>query len=334
VTGGGSFTITPTPTGLALTNYQPSQPPSPVFITVSADNGRFGTLDLSTGIFTQTGTTIPSIVNCMTRVGTGTLLGTDQNASLRSVNPADGSSSLIGNSGAGLYGIAERSDGQLFGVSYHNIAASLYTINPTNGSATLIGPLGVGTHWYNVAMDDAGTLFMADAPGRGSNSNLYTVDTTTGIATLVGPIGTGGNTMSIDSLVFVEGVLYGFIDNFNVTAGLAQFIVTIDPVTGAGTPLRSYASNGLGNVYGAVPTAIPGDFNHDGTVDAADYVVWRKTGGSPADYNSWRANFGQTFSFAGLASSASANGAVTEPASLVLLMFAVGNCYLRRGRAT
>ena len=32
------------------------------------------------------------------------------------------------------------------------------------------------------------------------------------------------------------------------------------------------------HAYLLTPVPIPGDFNHDGTVDAADYVVWRKTG--------------------------------------------------------
>jgi hypothetical protein len=40
-------------------------------------------------------------------------------------------------------------------------------------------------------------------------------------------------------------------------------------------------------------TPPPGDFNRDGTVDAADYVVWRKTDNTQAGYNLWRANFGQ-----------------------------------------
>ena len=30
---------------------------------------------------------------------------------------------------------------------------------------------------------------------------------------------------------------------------------------------------------------LPGDFNHDGTVDAADYVVWRKTEARCAGYD-------------------------------------------------
>jgi hypothetical protein len=54
---------------------------------------------------------------------------------------------------------------------------------------------------------------------------------------------------------------------------------------------------------------LAGDYNRDGAVDAADYVVWRKTLGSdtelaadgsrngvidPADYDVWRLNFGAT----------------------------------------
>jgi hypothetical protein len=65
---------------------------------------------------------------------------------------------------------------------------------------------------------------------------------------------------------------------------------------------------------------IPGDFNHDGTVDAADYVVWRNGLGTiytQNDYNNWRTNFGQ------MASSGSARhghrdsgpGASVEPLS-------------------
>src|SRR5205085_9189396 len=59
----------------------------------------------------------------------------------------------------------------------------------------------------------------------------------------------------------------------------------------------------------------PGDFNHDGSVDAADYVVWRKNGGSSADYDNWRAHFGQTYTPGGGATSA----AVPEPTGCILL---------------
>jgi hypothetical protein len=47
----------------------------------------------------------------------------------------------------------------------------------------------------------------------------------------------------------------------------------------------------------AYPDApLPADYNGNGTVDAADYVLWRKDpasfGGDPGGYDTWRANFG------------------------------------------
>jgi hypothetical protein len=76
--------------------------------------------------------------------------------------------------------------------------------------------------------------------------------------------------------------------------------------------------------------ALPGDYNGDDSVDAADYVLWRKDpsafGGDPDGYNTWRAHFGQTAGSgsAHLAPSDSpeANFAVPEPASLMLLFHA------------
>ena len=77
-------------------------------------------------------------------------------------------------------------------------------------------------------------------------------------------------------------------------------------------------------------SAIPGDYNFDGTVDAADYVVWRKTDGTPAGYTLWRSHFGQT---AGSGSDANSNAAIPEPTTLVLLMFAAAcMSFGRRGK--
>ena len=68
---------------------------------------------------------------------------------------------------------------------------------------------------------------------------------------------------------------------------------------------------------GSGNSSIAGDYNHDGVVNAADYVVWRKNGLSQAEFELWRANFGTT---AGSGSGASANGTVPEPASMVMLI--------------
>jgi len=61
-----------------------------------------------------------------------------------------------------------------------------------------------------------------------------------------------------------------------------------------------------------------GDYNGDGKVDAADYVVWRKTDGTPAGYNAWRANFGQTVGAGSLVPADMGVHAVPEPTSLWL----------------
>ena len=69
---------------------------------------------------------------------------------------------------------------------------------------------------------------------------------------------------------------------------------------------------------------LAGDYNGDGTVDTADYVVWRKNDGTQDGYDTWRANFGRTFftgSGATTTGSASANPAIPEPSTLVLLAF-------------
>jgi aryl-phospho-beta-D-glucosidase BglC (GH1 family) len=59
---------------------------------------------------------------------------------------------------------------------------------------------------------------------------------------------------------------------------------------------------------------LPGDFNGDGAVDAADYAAWRKTT-EPADgYDTWLANFG----LPGAMGAGSRSPAVPEPCSLIL----------------
>jgi hypothetical protein len=93
-----------------------------------------------------------------------------------------------------------------------------------------------------------------------------------------------------------------------------------------------YARPGSGLVNATVtyvtPGPLAGDYNGNGTVDAADYVVWRDTLGSTTmlaadgdddgdvdqhDYTVWRRTFGN-------ASAAPSQGsAVPEPAGALLL---------------
>jgi T5SS/PEP-CTERM-associated repeat protein len=82
---------------------------------------------------------------------------------------------------------------------------------------------------------------------------------------------------------------------------------------------------------------IPGDYNFDGTVDAADYVVWRKTTGQSGtalaadgnndgdintdDFNIWRSHFGMSYT-PGAGASNSGNAATPEPSTFCLISIA------------
>jgi dockerin type I repeat protein len=120
----------------------------------------------------------------------------------------------------------------------------------------------------------------------------------------------------------------------------------------------AFLSGSVGNVFTAVGTSTTignidqagtvttivrtnfqpsADYNHNGIVDAADYVIWRKLQGQPAvppgagadgngdgfinnlDYDLWRAHFGNPFG-AGAGGGLSTNS-VPEPASCMLVAF-------------
>jgi hypothetical protein len=133
------------------------------------------------------------------------------------------------------------------------------------------------------------------------------------------------------------------------------------------------SADGLGNVYFSGDTngslggtnagnndafvakfseAIPGDYNANGIVDAADYVVWRDTLGQAGaglaadgngngsidagDYDFWRAHFGtmspgiSAASGAGATGAASVNSVVPEPCTFALATLALAALVLRR----
>jgi hypothetical protein len=99
--------------------------------------------------------------------------------------------------------------------------------------------------------------------------------------------------------------------------------------------------------------ALPGDYNHNGFVDAADYVIWRDSRGRTGsalladgtssnlngipnnvvdtfDYNFWVSKFG-TFA-PGAGSGSLASGTVPEPASAVLLGIGLALAVVCRAR--
>jgi hypothetical protein len=79
------------------------------------------------------------------------------------------------------------------------------------------------------------------------------------------------------------------------------YVVIVQASDGGLTALQAI----LVTVTNVVEPPLPGDYNGNGTVDAADYVLWRNGGPlqndttpasvGPEDYDVWRANFGRTF---------------------------------------
>jgi hypothetical protein len=84
---------------------------------------------------------------------------------------------------------------------------------------------------------------------------------------------------------------------------------------------------------GMTPEGIPGDHNGDGTVDAADYALWRSDpdsySGDPQGYIDWVDNFGATAGSGG-----SVITTVAEPSGALMLVWA-GACWwtVKRRRA-
>jgi hypothetical protein len=130
-------------------------------------------------------------------------------------------------------------------------------------------------------------------------------------------------------------------DLITATGGITgTFASTILPVLPGNLLWNlTYGANDVILAVSAVPITIPGDYNNDGIVDAADYTIWRDTLGQTgsglaadgdgsgtvdqADYDVWVAHFGEQTATGSAA-------AVPEPSSIVL--WVVGSLFLSASR--
>jgi hypothetical protein len=107
-------------------------------------------------------------------------------------------------------------------------------------------------------------------------------------------------------------------------SSIATFFQRMSPVG----PAESYFDElRVGLTWASVTggaTDLVGDYNGDGTVDAADAVLWRSDpnsfGGDPDGYNDWRNHFGESL----FGSGSSLAAAAPEPASAWLAALAAG----------
>lgn len=192
---------------------------------------------------------------------------------------------------------------------------------------------------YDFWFQDANTVYVADdrtaATGGGIQkwtfdgaawSLAYTLNSglTSGLRGLDGTI-VGGNPVFYATTA--PSTTDGTVNNAIVT-------VTDTGAASAFSTVATAATNTTvrGIVYVSAPAGIVGDYNGNGIVDGADYVVWRN-GGSPdssqAGYDLWRSKFGNTSgSGSGLSGSA-----VPEPATAMLLLLGLA-AFVGRRRAS
>lgn len=136
-----------------------------------------------------------------------------------------------------------------------------------------------------------------------------------------------------------------------------QFPVGQTPAFATGNNGNVFTALGTSTTFGTVASAtittivrtnfasaaLTADYNHNGVVDMADYVLWRDTLNqtvtagtgadgngdgvvNQADYTLWRANFGNSAA-SGSGSGSLSTSAVPEPFSAVLMVFAAAIVY-------
>jgi hypothetical protein len=171
--------------------------------------------------------------------------------------------------------------------------------------------------------------------GHASGGGLYIGG---GSATLLGSTITGNEALGgAPGIVPGLGIGGGIYIEPNAAVQLDEF--TLAHTTG------NLASTSHPDVFGSYelipnPNQSPGDFNHDGAADAADYVVWRKGLGATYaqdDYNIWQANFGAMLNPGSGASSPlpfPLTPVIPEPSTILLAVMSAATLLLiNRSRA-
>ncbi len=226
---------------------------------------------------------------------------------------------------AGAFGDAGGAGG---GVAISNASVSAFTGFFVQPSAAINGATGLMIHDGYVYVS---SLFTASIQRFTLSSGLMDVSWgITGVAfpqdLVEAPDGNG----------FLAGIL-----GFSGGAG------NISRYAFDGTFLSTFATpsqNGFveATAFVVVPKLMVGDFNNNGIVDAADYIMWRNASptatlpndGTPgvvdgSDYSDWRTNFGKS---APISSTSLGTQLAPEPADVLLLFMAILLGSLARNR--
>lgn len=204
------------------------------------------------------------------------------------------------------------------------------TITVADGTAATDVTIGVPVVNGALTKNGAGTLALTTTNTYQGNTSVLAGKLSISSAFLANDADVLLSTGGVLDLDFVGGP--DVIDSLFID-GISQATGTWG-ATGSGAQFTSdlLAGTGLLQVTTFVPPPLSGDYNEDGVVDAADYVVWRDNLGSetalpnddtvgvgPDDYDRWKAHFGET-NLGGTGSAASSG--VPEPHSVCLFAIA------------
>ncbi|HVT29620.1 MAG TPA: autotransporter-associated beta strand repeat-containing protein, partial [Lacipirellulaceae bacterium] len=240
--------------------------------------------------------------------------------------------------------------GQDIGLTKNGTGTLIFNANNTYGGATSVA---AGTLLVNGTQTGTGLTTVAAGATLGGTGTLgggVTNDGTVNPGAGVGTLHVNGNVTMDASSHYAVDLSGATADKLAITGNLdlsavGDFLDVTGTGTGSSWIIATYTGTLTGNFdtvtsgytvdYGTgtnsqvtlmAAAALPGDFNTDGKVDAADYVIWRKGGSpnpnSPGDYSLWRTNFGTSNSGSGSALASNAS-AVPEPSSVILCLLGI-----------
>lgn len=171
--------------------------------------------------------------------------------------------------------------------------------------------LGLSGGWDDWRDDNAGSYIGPEA------INAYNADNNASVGTLNLTADGHWQNNTYDSRIFANGN-----PNYAGTVGPGSLQdLLMEPLANFTSTLRRFEVTNVDVAalkdtgWSVLPsvTLLAGDYNQDGTVNAADYVTWRKGLASGGSYAAWRSNFGASFGAGG-------NSIVPEPGLLTLLI--------------
>lgn len=203
-------------------------------VYVAGSGNEFGTLNLTTGAFTQIGTLNLPVGDQIFGMGFGAdgnlyaLDGTTPNAELYRINTATAQVTAIGQIGQSAVGAATDASGKMYALNQSVTNSSFYTMLPPSTTTNNVGLTGISSQGLVAVTADGSQLFTTGIDNTTGTYDLDSINLATGAATDIGDTGF----YEIAGL-FVQSTLYGFDDATNA-------IVTINTTTGAATQVATY----------------------------------------------------------------------------------------------